>query len=130
MSSIKEVLEAKVELLKGEGASEEAIAAAEKKLNLSFSSEYREYLRTYGIAAFDGHELTGIVDKDPRVDVVAVTITEKAKNKEIPADFYVIEETDVEEIIIWQAGNGKIYSSSPNSAVKIICDSLYEYLKG
>ena len=128
MSSIREAFESKADLLKGDGVSEEAITAAEKKLNLSFSDEYREYLRLYGIVAFDGHELTGIVNNDPRVDVVAVTKAEKEKSKEIPPDYYVIEETDVDEIIIWQAGDGKIYGSSPNSEIKIISDSLCDYI--
>ena len=130
MSRIIEVFESKVDLLKGDGVSEEAITAAEKKLNLSFSNEYREYLRRYGIVAFDGHELTGIVDNDPLVDVVAVTTAEKEKNKEIPADFYVIEETGVDEMIIWQSGDGKVYCSSPNSAVKLIYNSLVDYITG
>ena len=130
MSNIKEAFESKADLLKGVGVSEEMITTAEKKLKLSFADEYREYLRIYGIVAFDGHELTGLVDNDPRVDVVAVTKAEKEKNKEIPEDFYVIEETDVEEIIIWQAGDGKVYCSSPNSAVKLISNSLFDYITG
>lgn len=128
MSNIKEAFESKIDLLKGDGVSEEVIALAEKKLGLVFSDEYREYLRLYGIVAFDGHEFTGIVDNDPRVDVVTVTKVEKEKSKDIPADYYVIEETDVEEIIIWQARDGKVYCSSPNSEIKLICNSICEYI--
>lgn len=127
MGNIKAALESKTDLLKGSGVSEDSIAIAEKKLNLSFSNEYREYLRLYGVVAFDGHELTGIVD-DPRVDVVAVTKAEKEQNKKIPADFYVIEETDVDEIVIWQARDGRLYASSPNGEVISIYDSLCDYI--
>lgn len=130
MIKIREVLESKSDLLKGNGVSEEMITAAEKELGLLFSKEYREYLRLYGIVAFEGHEFTGIVDNSSRVDVVVVTKEAKDKNSNIPKDFYVIEETDVEEMIIWQAGDGKVYCSSPNSVVKKICNSLCDYIMG
>lgn len=95
--------------------------------NLSFSKEYKEYLKTFGITAYDGHELTGIT-KSPRVNVVDVTNAERKKNQDIPADFYVIEETDVDEIVIWQAEDGKIFYSAPNRELAQLCDSFAEYV--
>ena len=127
MSTIIDSFKAKSDLLAGKGVPEEAILEAEKALNISFAKEYREYLREYAVAAFGGHEFTGIT-KSPRVNVVDVTKAERNNNPDIPADLYVIEETDVEEIVIWQSGDGNIYYSSPNQPLTKLCDSLSEYI--
>lgn len=127
MANIIDALKSKISLLAGEGVSDTLIADAEKTLNLSFSSEYKEYLKTYGIAAYDGHELTGIT-KSPRVNVVDVTIDERERKPEIPANLYVIEETGVEEIVIWQSEDGKIFYSAPNQELTQLCDSFAEYV--
>ena len=127
MATIIDALKSKIDLLTGEGVSELIISNAEKALNLSFSNEYKEYLKTYGIAVFDGHELTGIT-KSPRVNVVDVTNAERKRKPDIPSDLYVIEETDVEEIVIWQSGDGKIFYSGPNQDLTQLCNSLAEYV--
>ena len=127
MATIIDALKSKIDLLTGEGVSELIISNAEKALNLSFSNEYKEYLKTYGIAVFDGHELTGIT-KSPRVNVVDVTKAQREKDPKIPADLYVIEETDVEEIVIWQSGDGEIFCSGPNQDLTKLCNSFAEYV--
>ena len=127
MATIIDALKSKTDLLTGEGVSDTIITNAEKVLNLSFSKEYKEYLKTYGIAVFDGHELTGIT-KSPRVNVVDVTKAQREKNPKIPADLYVIEETDVEEIVIWQSGDGEIFYSGPNQDLTMLCNSFAEYV--
>ena len=126
---IREAFETRQNLLFGKGVEEAMIALAEQKLGLHFSEEYRAYLKSYGIAAYDGHELTGIT-KSLRVDVTAVTKEAKEKDPRIPVDFYVIEETAVEEMLIWQSSTGEIYCSGPNRSVEKICDSLSEYIRG
>ena len=55
------------------------------------------YLHSLGIETVEDYYYDS--SHDPSVDVVAVTKAEKEKNKEIPADYYIIEEIDVEEII-------------------------------
>ena len=127
MATIIDALKSKIDLLTGEGVSELIISNAEKALNLSFSNEYKEYLKTYGIAVFDGHELTGITNS-PRVNVVDVTKAQREKDPKIPADLYVIEETDVEEIVIWQSGDGEIFYSGPNQDLTKLCNSFAEYV--
>lgn len=127
MSAIKDAFESRKQLLAGNGVSPEQVAQAEKQLGLSFAPEYREYLSTYGIAAFDGHELTGITKSD-RLNVVAVTKEAKARYTDIPADYYVVEQVGVEELIIWQSGSGEIYGSAPNYDCRKICRSLSEYI--
>lgn len=127
MSAIKDAFESRKSFLAGKGASSEQISQAEKQLGLSFAQDYREYLSTYGIAAFDGHELTGIAKSD-RLNVVSITKEARARYASVPADFYVIEQVDVEELIIWQSGSGEIYGCAPNYKVEKICNSLHDYV--
>ena len=127
MATIIDAFKSKNDLLSGEGVSESLITNAEKALNLSFSKEYKDYLKTYGIVAYDGHELTGLT-KSPRVNVVDVTNVQRANNPKIPVDLYVIEETDVEEIVIWQSADGEIFYSGPNHNLTKLCNSLAEYV--
>ncbi len=127
MSKIIDVLEAKRRFLSGDGVSDKEIKEAEKRLGVKFNSEYVEYLSKYGVGAYSGHELTGITSSD-RVNVVAVTL--KYRNKiEGTEKFYVIEDTGIEEMIIWQAESGEIFRTVPNAKCKKIADSLSEYIQ-
>ena len=127
MSNVIDALNEKSSLLVGKGSSPEQITQTEQELGLSFSEEYREYLSAYGIAAFDGHELTGIT-KSERLSVVSATLEARKKYSELPADLYVIEETGVEEIVILQDSTGAVYRCAPNAKRRKICASLSEYL--
>lgn len=127
MSKIIEVIENLPDLLPLKPAANEEIAKAEKELNLSFSAEYKEYLAKFGAILADGTELTGIAKSEHR-DVVKVTKSDWEINKEVPHNLYVVEDTRVDGIVVWQDSEGKIYKSSPNSGVKEIGDSLADYL--
>lgn len=111
----------------GSGRSEEEIASSEQALGLIFAEDYRQYLSKIGLACFDGRELTGI-SKSPRIDVVAVTNKMREMNDTVPADFYVIEETGVDGIVIWQATSGEVYQTMPNKQPQKICESLVDYI--
>lgn len=128
MSAITEAFASKLSLLSGKGSSSEQIAQAEQELGLSFSEEYREYLITYGVAAYDGHELTGLT-KSQRINVVAATKEARKRYPDLPSDCYVIEEAGVEEIIILQNTKGEVYGCAPNFKLEKICDSLSAYVK-
>lgn len=129
MSLILDTLKSKRRLLTGEGVPDSMIGEAEKMLGLSFSDEYREYLREYGIAAYSGHELTGIT-RSPRLNVVSVTLAERERNEDAPRNLYVVERTNVEEILVWQGDSGELYYSSPNHPLEKFCNSLSEYIRG
>lgn len=122
-----DIFENKNNLLAGSGVPESIIKEAESMLRLDFSDEYRAYLQQYGIAAYNGHELTGIT-LSPRLDVVAVTLLERTNSVDIPNNLYVIEKTNFENIIVWQNSNGEIFFSGPNQPIMHYCDSLNEYL--
>lgn len=113
--NIIENLSRKEDLICGKGASDKSIFDAEKALNLTFSKEYRDYLRTYSCVMYEGHELTGI-SKFSRIHVVDVTIELKRNEKMIPEDWYVIEETGIDGIVIWQDVKGTVYRNQKKSA--------------
>lgn len=110
-----------------EPASKESISNAERQLALRFSDEYKEYLCAFGHANGDGHEFTGIID-DQYTGVVNVTNEERGYNFLIPENLYVIENLGINDIIIWQHENGKIYRGQRNFAPIKIHDSLVEYI--
>lgn len=124
--NIIEVINSNDGAIVGKGATEKDIIDAEKELGLTFSKEYRDYLQAFGSALVDSHFLTGI-SKAAQMNVVFVTQRERKFIEDIPNNFYVIENTGLDGIVIWQDENGIIYSSSDNG-VKEICDSLVEYL--
>ena len=112
--------------LSWKGASEEEISSAECELNLSFSEDYREYLSVFGIAAFDGHEITGLTNSR-RLNVVSVTLEARQRYPELSEEFYVMEETGVEEYIVLQKTDGAVYGCAPNYRLEKKYNSLCEY---
>lgn len=103
------------------------IKTAEDKLGLRFAGDYKEYVENYGTVSCNGHELTGI-SCDTYLDVVAVTENHWSKNPYVEHLFYVIEETHIDGIVIWQSASGEIFQTYPNTEPEKICDSLAEYI--
>ena len=60
MEDIVSILKIQKDFLSGKGSSPSAISDIENELGLRFAEDYKQYLLVYGIAAFDGIELTGI----------------------------------------------------------------------
>ena len=108
------------------GVSNEEIKNAEDRLGVKFAKEYKEYLKECGVATADGHEYTGIC-KSNRLDVVLVTEKERSVELEISDTAYVVEQTHIDGIVIWQTTDGTIYQSQGNSYKKIN-NSLVEYI--
>ena len=119
-------IESMVDAITGKDVDKSTIESAEQALGVSFSQEYRAYLERYGIAAVNGHELTGICKSD-RTNVVSVT--QSAKCIHVTGDdWYVVEQTNIDGIVIWQASDGSVYQTAPNAKAKKICESLAEYI--
>ena len=127
--SIINALKAKESLLAGKGTTQDQIDIAEKELGLAFASDYRAYLFSYGIAAFDGHELTGI-SKSERLNVVSATLAARKDYANIASDLYVVENTGYEGIIILQNAKGEIFGCGINTKLEKLCDSLADYVNG
>ena len=109
------------------GVSADQIADAEKALALRFADDYREYLLAFGIASSDGHELTGICNSK-RLNVVEVTLSEKSITHGIPQDWYVLEETIIDGIVIWQNSIGEIFQTQPGREAIKLAESICGYL--
>lgn len=108
------------------GVSVIQIEQAEKILGLKFAFDFRECLCEFGAVSFGGHELTGF-SADPNLDVVMVTQKNWLKNN-VGKNLYVIEETHIDGIIIWQSSNGVIYETTPSLMPRKIANSLSEYI--
>ena len=109
------------------GASEDDIKMAEQALGLHFAADYRKYIAAFGVASFAGHELTGAC-KSKRLSVVDVTIEERG-NITVPANWYVLEQANIDSIVVWQNSNGTVYQTAPNTKAKKLCGSLAEYIQ-
>ena len=127
MKNIVELIEESPNLYVLKGISNQEIIDAEKELNLSFSNEYKSYLKEFGVASFDGHEWTGIC-KSNRLNVVHVTNLEMMRNSLVPKEFYVIEQTNIDDVVIWQNKEGEVYQSTSISNSLKIANSLVDYL--
>ena len=126
--SLNEVLDKKEDVICGKGVSSYFVEEAEKRLNLRFSNDYKEYLLTYGLLMFDGHEVTGLGGEE-RLDVVNVTLHLKELYVDIPKDWYVIEELGIDGVVIWQNEKGEIFRSVPNGKIVKVYDDLITFLR-
>ena len=128
MSEITSLLKDKEDFFSAKSASVNEIEDAEKELGLKFAADYSEYLLTFGVVSYFGHELTGIC-KSKRLNVVDVSKKQHEKQTAIPLSWYVIEETNMDGIVIWQSGTGEIYLSDARSSYRKIANSLADYVK-
>lgn len=107
--------------------SDELIRNAETELEIKFSNDYYNYLKKFGVGTFADVELTGIV-KSTRLNVVAVTKSNRESYPHFPKDMYVIHCTNFEGIDILQNSKGEVYRFDPVGKNKLICSSLNEYI--
>ena len=126
MADIVKLIQKQPDLYAMKGASEEDIKMAEQALNLRFATDYRTYIDVFGVASFAGHELTGVC-KSKRLSVVDVTLEER-NNNTVPDDWYVLEQANIDDIVIWQDSNGTVYQTVPGAKAKELCGSLVEYI--
>ena len=108
------------------GVPEAAVNEAEKKLGLKFSREFTDYLLTYGVASVFGQELTGICTSS-RLNVVDVTLNERQQNPSIAQQLYVVENTNMDGIIVWQDASSAVFKTAPGVEAKKVSNSLGEY---
>ena len=107
MENIIQVVKSLPDLLPLKPATAIQIAEAELQLGVSFADEYKEYLASFGAIIADGIELSGIANSEYR-NVVSLTKKEWELNPKMPRTMYVVENTCVDGIIIWQDINGVI----------------------
>ncbi len=110
------------------GASLEMISKAEEALCLKFADDYKEYLQLYGSVSCGGHELTGF-SEDVNLDVVEVTLKNREKNRNMNLPLYVVEETHIDGIVIWQSESGEVFQTQYKEKPERIYESLFEYIE-
>ena len=103
------------------------VAFAEKALGVEFSIEYSHYAQLYGSVLGDGIELTTLLPHRHN-NVISVTETNRKLNPLVPKDLYVIEDTGIDGIVIWQNHKGEIFESRPNKKPRMVYKSLAEYI--
>ena len=79
------------------------------------------------IAAYDGHEFTGL-SKAVRTNVVEVTKQKWLECSKISKSWYVIEETNIDQIVIWQSQDGKVYETIGGSEPVCVADSMIAFV--
>lgn len=126
--SIVELLKRKEGLIYKTPADDSEICWAEKQLGVSFSSEYKDYLKQFGAASFLGHELTGICSTK-ELNVVDVTKEVRQYHTNANDEWYVIEQTGIDDMVVWQSKEGWVYLTAPGVLPKMICSSLSEYVE-
>ncbi len=108
------------------GVAVDSIENAENTLGVSFSVEYKEYLKACGMATANGHEFSGI-GKSRRLSVVEMTTALRNKVT-VPNKMYVVEKLNIDGIVVTQIEDGTVYQVYLNGDSTKIADSLEEYL--
>ena len=127
MKKIIDVINSLPELLPLKAATSMQITDAELQLRVSFSDEYKVFLSTFGAIMADGLELSGIAKSEHR-SVVSLTKKEWELNSKVPHTMYVVENTCIDGIIIWQDTTGRVFQTRPGVEPKQIANSLAEYI--
>ena len=128
MNNVIDTINSLPEMLSLKPANDIQITDAELQLRVRFSDEYKVYLKEFGAVMADGIELSGIAKSEHR-SVVAMTKQERELNPKVPNNMYVIENTHLDGVIIWQDSNGKVYRTQPNKEPVKISDSMVDYIR-
>lgn len=126
MTKWLEMMSGKPDFYAETGVPATQIEQAETTLNLSFSPDYRECLREFGAISVGSHELTGF-SSDNNLNVVEVTQRNR-KRHDVGKNLYVIEETHIDGIVVWQDADGSVYETTPGTRPEKIAGSLSEYI--
>lgn len=120
-------LQSKGELLTGKTVDEGEIEKIEEQLGIRFAEDYKKLVSTYGFVCVDGHEITGITNAK-RLNVYEVTMKERENVACDMSGMYVIEQTHIDGIVIWQSALGEVFQTSANHEPVKIADSIINYL--
>ena len=105
------------------------IAQAEETLGVHFSKDFWEYTQKFGYIEADGMELCGVVDSR-HVSTVIRTQYMRDNFSDFPKDCYVIESVGIDNAVIMQKSDGKVYQFLHNHKLMLFANSLNEYLLG
>ena len=126
--SIVNIIQSQNGLVHGKPATPKMIEDAEKTLSVYFAEDYKQYVKEFGVATFEGHNLTGI-SPGYRLDVTVMTNDLREIYPSVPQDCYVIEDAYIDGIVIWQNQKGVIFQATLDSYPIRIANSLAEYIQ-
>lgn len=127
MEELLDLIKAADDFYSMNGADLSSVKQAENELGLIFADDYKEYVLAFGVATFDGHELTGVCNSD-RLSVVATTKRARDFFPQFPEELYVVEEMQFDHILTVQDSTGAVFNYGPADEAKRIAGSLQEYL--
>ena len=103
------------------------IAQAAEALNVEFAKDFVEYTQKFGSISVGSIELCGI-DEDPECSTVDRTLNMREMFSDFPMDCYVIESVGIDNAVMVQKSDGKIYQFLHGHDLLFAADSLSEYL--
>ena len=103
------------------------IAQAAEALNVEFAKDFVEYVQRFGAISVGSIELCGI-DEDPECSIVDRTLEMRDLFSDFPMDCYVIESVGIDNAVMVQKSDGKIYQFLHGHDLLFAADSLSEYL--
>ena len=109
------------------GVDDSLIEAAEIRLGLKFSNEYKEFLREHGAACGNSHEFFGICNFK-RLHIVEETIRAREENSNVPKNLYNIEDVGIDKIKTWQDESGQLFQTVGNGMPEKLTITLCEYV--
>lgn len=110
-----------------ENQSDDLISNAEDKLGFKFDTDYKEYLKKFGLISFQSMEVFGIgVKENSHLNVLRNTLDVKNEARNFPDNSVVLEYIGEVNYLIYTMNKG-VYQYSTNS-LSLIKDNLEEYL--
>ena len=103
------------------------IAQAAEALNVEFAKDFVEYTQKFGSISVGSIELCGI-DEDPECSTVDRTLDMRELFSDFPMGCYVIESVGIDNAVMVQKSDGKIYQFLHGHDLLFAADSLSEYL--
>ena len=104
------------------------IVQASEKIGVEFAKDFVEYTHNFGASISVGSiELCGI-DEDPECSTVDRTLEMRDLFSDFPMDCYVIESVGIDNAVMVQKSDGKIYQFLHGHNLMLAADSLSEYL--
>lgn len=128
MYDVIDFLLSKGELLTGKAVTKGDIEKIEEQLGVSFADDYKKIVSTYGFVCVDGHEITGITNAK-RLNVYEVTIKEREGMICDMSGMYVIEQTHIDDIVIWQSASGEVFQTNGGLKSEKIADNISDYIQ-
>lgn len=110
------------------------IAQAEQKLNIKFSEEYKDYLKTFGVIFYESTELYGLgIDEKFDLNILS-SIPELREQQDYPASavplvdigdgHYYLYDNDKRKVVKFALPNGGVYAEENKSLEEFLISIL------